>query len=143
MLERNFYLHKIRRGAIYYDFFLNFEGVVSAYDAKTIIEKAKAVKEESVSRILIKGKSTVSLEAAKIFAEAKVDLIGNESQTIGPEEAPMAVHKLLLGAEVVLLEGVRLSHVPEGVYILNAAPINLAGAEGAPCRAVLVDMQTN
>jgi arylformamidase len=50
----------------------------------------------------------------------------------------MAVHKVLLGAEVVLLEGVRLSHVPEGVYLLNAAPINLAGAEGAPCRAVLI-----
>jgi arylformamidase len=50
----------------------------------------------------------------------------------------MAVHKTLLGAEVVLLEGIRLAHVPEGVYLLNAAPINLAGAEGSPCRAVLI-----
>jgi len=46
----------------------------------------------------------------------------------------------LLGADVVLLEGIRLSVVPEGVYLLNAAPLNLAGADGAPCRAILLAM---
>ena len=50
----------------------------------------------------------------------------------------MAVHLIMLGAEVVLLEGIRLSEVPEGIYMLNAAPINLGGADGAPCRAILL-----
>ena len=50
----------------------------------------------------------------------------------------MEVHCILLGGNVVLLEGVRLAEVPEGVYFLNAAPLNLAGFEGAPCRAYLV-----
>lgn len=31
-------------------------------------------------------------------------LLGNESQTVGPENAPMEVHLILLGANVVLLE---------------------------------------
>ncbi len=119
-------------------FVADFEGEVSAEDVHVIIEKAKAISPESAKKILLKGKTTVSLEAAKAFAETGIDLIGNESQTVGPEDAPMAVHKVLLGAEVVLLEGVRLAHVPEGAYLLNAAPINLAGAEGAPCRAVLI-----
>jgi arylformamidase len=44
----------------------------------------------------------------------------------------------MLGAEIVLLEGIRLEKVPEGVYMLNAAPLNLGGADGAPCRAVLI-----
>ena len=118
----------------------DFEGVVAAEDARNILEKAESLNKESAKKILIKGKSTVSLEAAKVFAERKVDLVGNESQTVGPEDGPMAVHKELLGAEVVLLEGVRISKVPEGVYFLNAAPINLAGAEGAPCRAVLIEI---
>ena len=104
-----------------------------------IIEKAKSISPECAKKILLKGKTTVSLEAAEVLAKAKIELIGNESQTVGPEEAPMAVHKLLLGAEVVLLEGIRLSHVPEGAYFLSAAPINLACAEGAPCRAVLIE----
>lgn len=121
-------------------FVADFDGVVSGVDALKIIEKAKSASSESAKRILLKGKTTVSLEAAKVFAEERIDLIANESQTVGPEDAPMAVHKVLLGAQIVLLEGVRLSHVPEGVYLLNAAPINLAGAEGAPCRAVLIRM---
>ena len=122
-----------------YAFVADFEGILSADDAKAILKKAKASDENSATKILIKGKSTVSLEAANVFADARVDLIGNESQTVGPEDGPMAVHKVLLKAEVVLLEGVRLEHVPEGTYLLNAVPINLAGAEGAPCRAVLIE----
>ena len=50
----------------------------------------------------------------------------------------MAVHSILLGAGVILLEGIRLAAVPEGVYLLNAAPLNLGGAEGSPCRAILI-----
>lgn len=118
----------------------DFNGSVSAEDAGTILSKAFSVSPESSRKILLKGKTTVTLEAANVFAESGVELVGNESQTVGPEDAPLQVHLSLLGAEVVLLEGIRLSHVPEGVYLLNAAPINLGGAEGAPCRAVLIDL---
>ena len=68
------------------------------------------------------------------------DLVGNESQTVGPMDAPMAVHLALLSAEVVLLEGVRLSAVPDGAYLLNCAPLNLGENDGAPCRAILMDL---
>ena len=71
-------------------------------------------------------------------ASGKLLLLGNESQSVGPEEAPMAVHKLLLEREPALLEGIVLSNVPEGRYFLSAAPLNLAGADGAPCRAFLI-----
>ena len=118
----------------------DFEGIMTAEDAQKIIDKANAISRKSAKKILLKGKTTVSLEAAQVFVKIGIDLIGNESQTVGPEEAPMAVQKLLLGAEVVLLEGIRLAHVPEGVYLLNAAPINLAGSEGSPCRAVLIEV---
>lgn len=116
------------------------EGVVTAEDAKEILQKASDANAVAAKRILIKGKAEVSLEAAEVFAKEKIHLVGNESQTVGPENAPMAVHKVLLGAEVVLLEGIRLAEVPEGVYLLNAAPLNLAGADGAPCRAILLAM---
>jgi len=115
-------------------------GVVSAVDAGEILNRAKTMKCGCERRILIKGAAVVSPEAAEVFAAAGILLIGNESQTVGPENAPMAVHKTLLGADVVLLEGVRLKEVTEGAYLLNAAPLNLAGADGAPCRAILVDL---
>ena len=113
-------------------------GIVSDKDAENIIELAKNRNTEAAKRILIKGQAEISLDAAKVFAVSGLLLLGNESQTVGPKDAPMEVHKVLLGAEVVLLEEIRLTDVPEGVYFLNAAPLNLSGADGSPCRAVLV-----
>lgn len=113
-------------------------GIVSGDDAAEILEKANKQDPEAAKRILIKGDAEVSSEAAKVFAAAEILLLGNESQTVGPEDAPMEVHLILLGAGVVLLEGVRLAEVSEGVYFLSAAPLNLSGADGSPCRAVLI-----
>ena len=115
-------------------------GILTAEDADRILAKAKEAHPESYKRILIGGKATVSEEAASVFAAAGIDLVGNESQTVGPEDAPMQVHLTLLGAEVVLLEGIRLGGVPEGVYLLSAAPISLGGSDGAPCRAILITL---
>ena len=114
------------------------QGIVSGDDAVEILAKAKEQNPEAAQRILIKGSAEVSSEAAKVFASSEILLLGNESQTVGPEDAPMEVHVILLGAEVVLLEGIRLKDVSEGVYLLNAAPLNLSGADGSPCRAVLI-----
>ena len=116
-------------------------GIVSGNDAAEIIKKAEKQNPEAAKRILIKGDAEVSLEAAKIFASAEILLLGNESQTVGPEDAPMEVHLMLLSANVILLEGIRLSEVSEGVYFLNAAPLNLSGADGSPCRALLIVLE--
>ena len=113
-------------------------GIVSGEDAAAILKKAKEQEPEAAKRILIKGDAEVSAKAARVFASSGILLLGNESQTVGPEDAPMEVHLILLGAGVVLLEGIRLTEIPEGVYFLNAAPLNLAGADGSPCRAVLI-----
>ena len=115
------------------------QGIVSGDDAAEIIKKAKEQDPEAAKRILIKGIAEVSSEAAKVFASSEILLLGNESQTFGPENAPMEVHMILLGADIVLLEGIRLEDVSEGVYLSSAAPLNLSGADGSPCRAVLID----
>ena len=115
-------------------------GIVTESDAAKIIEKAKKHSEEAAKRILIKGDVEVSSEAAKVFAASDILLLGNEPQTVGPENAPMEVHLILLSAGVVLLEGIRLSDISEGAYLLSAAPLNLSGADGSPCRAVLLEV---
>ncbi len=114
------------------------EGLLTAEDARNVLEKAKACDPECEKRLLMKGNATVSEEAAEVFADAGIFLFGNESQTVGPEDAPMMAHLILLGAEVVLLEGIRLNGVEDGKYLLSAAPISLGGADGAPCRAILI-----
>ena len=109
------------------------EGEVSRQEAQEILSKAAGAK-----RILIAGDVTVTAEGAEVFADAGICLLGNEGQTIGPEDAPMQVHLILLGRGIALLEGILLKDVPEGQYFLSAAPLNLGGADGAPCRAYLI-----
>ena len=112
------------------------EGDIGADDAKNILKAANGCE-----RILVKGKAVVTKEAAQVFAERRIKLFGNESQTVGPIDAPKEVHLIMLGAEIVLLEGIRLEKVPVGKYFLNAIPLNLGGADGSPCRATLLEMQ--
>ena len=112
------------------------DGELTACDAQNIMLEAK--EHNASERILIGGNVTVTAEAAKVFADNAIKLIGNEGVSIGPVDAPMEVHKILLSANVVLLEGIVLKDVPEGVYFLNAAPLNLAKLDGAPCRAYII-----
>ena len=128
-----------------YAYVAQHEGDLIAKDVYDILDKARDAAEDSgiedcdcYKRILLKGDVTVMESAAEVFADNEIYLYGNESQTVGPLETPMAVHKIMLGAQIVLLEGIRLGEVPEGIYLLNAAPLNLGGADGAPCRAILM-----
>ncbi len=112
-------------------------GEVLEADACAILEKAKTLGAEK--RILIKGNAIVTEEAARVFADADILLIGVESQSVGPLDSPMAVHKILLSKDIVLLEGIVLEDAREGRYILNCAPLNICGIEGSPCRAILIE----
>ena len=127
-----------------YAYVAEHDGDITADIAQKILNDAKeADKNASLNayeRILVKGDAVMTKEGARVFAKAGIKLFGNESQTVGPIDTPMEVHLIMLGAKVVLLEGVRLSEVPVGIYLLNAAPINLGGSDGAPCRATLLDM---
>ena len=111
-------------------------GEVTADDAVEIM--GKAVNNGAAERILIAGDAVVTAEAAEVFADHNIKLIGNESQSVGPENAPMKVHKILLSKEIVLLEGIVLDGVEEGKYFLSALPLDIKGFDGSPCRAYLI-----
>lgn len=47
-------------------------------------------------------------------------------------------HRTLLGADVVIVEGLVLTEPPPGDYELRCLPLRLTGLDGAPARAVLI-----
>jgi arylformamidase len=47
-------------------------------------------------------------------------------------------HHTLLGAGVIIVEGLDLGQVPPGTYTLLCLPLRLAGGDAAPARAVLI-----
>ena len=80
----------------------------------------------------------LSLEAAKLLVERGVKLVGIDYLSIesfGAVGHP--VHRLLLGAGIVILEGLDLRRVTPGEYELYCLPLRIAGGDGSPCRAVL------
>ena len=115
----------------------HIDGEVTREIMASILKKAKAAK--ASCRILIGSDAILTPEAAMLLVAEGVILYGNEAQGVGNEDTLVEVHRILLGAGTVILEGAVLAAVPEGAYLLSAAPLNLAGCEGAPVRAVLIE----
>lgn len=121
-----------------YCFVINFDDIKDEETTINTLNKLQSINKEASKRLLVKQHCDISKEVAHILAE-NIDLIGSQTQSVGPEKAPMAVHLELLSKDVVLLEGLRLNNIKEGMYLLNAAPLNIGIAEGAPCRAILIE----
>jgi arylformamidase len=65
-------------------------------------------------------------------------LIGTDTPSLDPETSKtMDAHHALRRADMRVLEGLLLDHVPAGDYELIALPLALAGFDAAPVRAVL------
>ena len=81
----------------------------------------------------------LSPDAAVFLADQKVNLIGIDYLSIAPFGDSTPTHKIFLEAGVILLEGIDLSSVPGGEYLLFCLPLKLQGVDGAPVRAILVE----
>lgn len=51
-----------------------------------------------------------------------------------------AFMRILVKGNAVVTEEAAKVFAKEGIYLLNAAPINLGGSDGAPCRAILMSI---
>ncbi len=89
-------------------------------------------------RLLFRGGSVLLPEAARRLVDAGVCLVGTDGMSIDPEDAvELPAHRVLLTAGVVLIENLDLSATPPGRYDMIALPLLVAGADGAPVRALL------
>ena len=116
-----------------------FNGEIDKETAESILYECKKKDPYATKRILFKGNAIILESGAKVFSNNKIDLIGVESQSVGPISKPLKTHLELLKNEVVILEGICLKSVLDGVYEINCVPLNLGGAEGSPCMAILIE----
>ena len=80
----------------------------------------------------------VDESGAKALVARGIKLVGIDYLSISPFKKSRPTHNLLLGADVVVLEGLNLSDVHAGKYMLYCLPLKLQGADGAPARAILI-----
>jgi len=78
---------------------------------------------------------------ARWLVEQGIKLIGIDYLSISPYTNSAAPHQILLGAEIVVVEGLVLNDVKAGKYEMICLPINLAGREAAPARVILGKVQ--
>lgn len=76
-------------------------------------------------------------DAAKWIVEHDIRLIGIDYLSIQCYHNNNETHKILLGAGIIIVEGLNLTNVAPGWYELVCLPLKLVGSEGAPARAVL------
>jgi arylformamidase len=78
-------------------------------------------------------------DAAQWLVDRGVSLVGVDYLSVEAFAAPEPLtHRTLLGAGVVVVEGLDLSEISPGDYFLSCLPLKLAGADGAPARVVLM-----
>jgi kynurenine formamidase/threonine dehydrogenase-like Zn-dependent dehydrogenase len=75
--------------------------------------------------------------AARMLAERRVRMVGIDYLSIGRGDEGPEVHRLLLEAGVVIVEGLDLSRVKPGVYDVVCLPLKILGGDGAPARVAL------
>lgn len=132
--------------------------LVCSIDAGNYIERRHvgALDLTGISRVLFKTRNSAllhrkdyepdfvafSVAAAELLADRGVTLVGLDYLSVahaGDEQVP--VHRAFLTRGVALLEGVDLSRVEPGRYELICFPLKVRGADGAPCRALLRDLE--
>lgn len=79
----------------------------------------------------------LDLDAAERLVADGVRLVGIDYLSISPYKNATPVHRALLEAEVLIIEGLRLGEVNAGVCDFVVLPLPLAGLDGAPCRAFI------
>ncbi len=68
-----------------------------------------------------------------------VFLVGIDTPSVDPQHSKaLESHQALADRDMAVLEGLVLTHVPEGIYTLVALPLRLDGADASPVRAALV-----
>ena len=114
-------------------------------------EDLSALDWQGVERVLFRTRSSGNPEnlfdrdfvclnerASEFLAGKGLLLVGTDAPSIDPlDSIDLPSHKALLRHGTVILENLRLGHVPPGDYTLICLPLKLTGADGSPVRAVL------
>lgn len=80
----------------------------------------------------------ITEDGAEWLVERGIQLVGVDYLSVAPYGDSVPTHTVLLKAGLVVVEGLNLSQVMRGFYDLYCLPLKIAGCDGAPARAILV-----
>ena len=80
----------------------------------------------------------ITEDGAEWLVDRGVQLVGVDYLSVAPYGDSVPTHTILLRAGVVIVEGLNLSKIVRGFYDLYCLPLKIAGSDGAPARAILI-----
>jgi arylformamidase len=80
----------------------------------------------------------VESDAAEWLIARGVKVVGLDHLSVCPFHDLLTTHRLFFNARTIVIEGVNLTGIKPGLYQLICMPLNIQGADGAPCRVALV-----
>lgn len=118
-----------------------------------VLQKANLI--HDVTRVLFKTRNSqiwergeaefqpdfVGIDAggAEYLVKLGIKLVGIDYLSIAPYKKSKPTHQILLNANVVIIEGLDLTHIQAGVYELVCLPVKFGGSDGAPARTILIE----
>ncbi|MBC7428895.1 MAG: cyclase family protein [Bacteriovorax sp.] len=82
--------------------------------------------------------NSLSPELIEHLHSLGVVLVGIDTPSVDPStDKELPSHQALFKTNMAVLEGIVLSHVPDGLYDLMALPLKIANADASPVRAIL------
>ena len=125
-------------------------------DAKVIDSKTleKVVIKPGINKVLFKTAASlqrvqltqefktdfvgVAADAAQVLVDKGINVIGIDYLSIAPYKNSRPTHEILLNANTLIIEGLNLADVDEGLYTMYCLPLKLKGSDGAPARVILI-----
>ncbi|MDM5154939.1 cyclase family protein [Bacillus sp. DX1.1] len=77
-------------------------------------------------------------DGAHYLAARKIRGVGIDALGVERNQPGHPTHKALFGANIIVIEGLRLKNVPAGHYFMVAAPLKLVGTDASPARVLLL-----
>ena len=78
-------------------------------------------------------------DAAMYLSKKGIKTVGIDAMSIERDKKEHPSHKIILGANIGVIEDLYLKNVGQGQYFLSALPLNIRGSEASPIRAVLIE----
>lgn len=82
----------------------------------------------------------ITTEAAKRLVELGVEGVGLDALGVERDQPDHGTHHALLGAGIIIIEGLCLGEIDAGEYFMIAAPLKVKGLEAAPTRVLLTEL---
>ena len=148
-------LHMIENGKTSdFEVLENLIGKAKVFDLTEIDESIgyKDIKDLNIEKndfVLFKTKNSkdedfnfnfvfVNESAAKYLADLEVRGVGIDALGIERSQPGHPTHKLLLSNDIVIIEGLRLIEVNEGIYDMYCLPLKISGTEASLARVILI-----